>query len=203
LLYAAALVSEPSIGDLAGIAWHCYFGSPTVMSQLQLAAPALNQIVDECSPEVRSFGTPELLISSLRNWASVVALWNIALDSQGGPKQADNGCPGCTGIVTIDEQAHTGRLNTVYYQLGQVSAFVQPGASRIDSPSFVTYGVNRSNTFTVSAGLDDVAFLNPDGSKVLVAYNSSTTPISFAVESDGSYFSYTIPSQAMTTFVWR
>jgi glucosylceramidase len=203
LSYADGLASEPSMGDLAGIAWHCYFGSPTVMSRLQQTAPALDQIVDECSPEVRSFGTPELLISSLRNWASVVALWNIALDSQGGPKQADNGCPGCTGIVTIDEQAHTVRLNTDYYQLGQVSAFVQPGASRIDSPSFVTYGANSSHTFTISAGLDDVAFLNPDGSKVLVAYNSSTAPISFAVESDGSYFSYTIPSQAMTTFVWR
>jgi glucosylceramidase len=203
LFYADALAVEPSIADLAGIAWHCYFGSPGVMSQLQQTAPALDQIVDECSPEVRSFGTPELLISSLRNWASVVALWNIALDSQGGPKPPDNGCPGCTGIVTIDERAHTVRLNTDYYQLGQVSAFVQPGASRIDSPSFVTYGVNSSNTFTVTPGLDDVAFLNPDGSKVLVAYNGSTAPISFAVESGGSYFSYTIPSQAMTTFVWR
>jgi glucosylceramidase len=50
--------------------------------------------------------------------------------------------------------------------------------------------------------LDDVAFLNPDGSKVLIAYNNSTTPIAFAVESDGRYFSYTIPPQAMTTFRW-
>jgi hypothetical protein len=89
-----------------------------------------------------------------------------------------------------------------YYQLGQVSAFVQPGASRIDSPSFVSYGVNGSNVETVSAGLDDVAFVNPDGSKVLVAYNNSTAPISFAVSSDGRYFSYTIPPQAMTTFTW-
>ncbi len=38
---------------------------------------------------------------------------------------------------------------------------------------------------------------------MLVAYNNSTAPISFAVETDGRYFTYTIPAQAMTTFVWR
>jgi glucosylceramidase len=84
-----------------------------------------------------------------------------------------------------------------------VSAYVQPGARRIDSPNFVTYSTNGSNIETISTGLDDVAFLNPDGSKVLVAYNNSTAPITFGVASDGSYFSYTIPDGAMTTFLWR
>jgi hypothetical protein len=40
-------------------------------------------------------------------------------------------------------------------------------------------GLNGSNIETVSAGLDDVAFLNPDGTKVLVAYNNSNAAISF------------------------
>lgn len=172
------------------------------MSQLQQAMTTqLPQIVDECSPEIRSFGTPEFLISSLRNWASVAALWNIALDPQGGPKQVANGCPGCVGIVTVDEQTHTVSYGREYYQLGQVSAFVKPGAVRVDSPDFVTYGVNSSNIETVSADLDDVAFLNPGGSKVLVAYDNSTAPIAFAARTGFRYFSYTIPPQALTTFV--
>jgi hypothetical protein len=53
---------------------------------------------------------------------------------------------------------------------------VQPGARRIDSPNFVSYGLDGSNIETVSAGLDDMAFLNPDGSKVLVASNNSVAP---------------------------
>ena len=61
-------------------------------------------------------------------------------------------------------------------------------------------GLNGSNIETVSAGLEDVAFLNPDGTKVLVTNNNSNAPISFAVQSDGRYFTYTIPAQAMTTF---
>ena len=203
LTYADSLSSGPAAGDLDGIAWHCYFGSPTVMSQLQQSAPGLDQIADECSPEIRNFGAPEYLISTLRNWASVVATWNLALDPQGGPHGTAYGCPGCTGVVTIDEQSHTVSFSSEYYQLGQVSAFVQPGAVRIDSPNFVTYGLNSSNIETVSSGLDDVAFLNPDGSRVLIAYNHSTAPISFGVQSDGNYFAYTIPAQAMTTFTWQ
>jgi glucosylceramidase len=200
--YAGALASGPASADLSGISWHCYFGSPTAMSQQHAATPGLDQLVDECSPEIRGFGTPEFLISSLRNWASAVSVWSVALDPSGGPIQAGNDCPGCLGPVTINEQTQAITLRPEYYQLGQVSAFVQPGATRIDSPSFVTYGLNSSDIETVSSGLDDVAFQNPDGSIVLVAYNDSSAPISFAVDSGGRYFTYTLPGFAMTTFEW-
>jgi glucosylceramidase len=202
LPYAAGLVAGPAAQDLAGIAWHCYFGSPTAMSALAQVAPALDQIVDECSPEIRQFGTPEFLISSLRNWASTVAVWTLALDQSDGPIQPGNDCQGCTGPVTIDEQTGAATLRPEYYELGQVSAFVQPGAWRIASPNFVQYGVNAASIETVSAGLDDVAFQNPDGSEVLVAYDNSARPVSFAVAANGDYFTYTIPARAMTTFSW-
>ena len=173
------------------------------MTAQHQATPSLDQLVDECSPEIRGFGTPEFLISSLRNWASAVSVWSVALDPSGGPIQPGNDCPGCMGPVTINEQTQAVTLRPEYYQLGQVSSFIQPGAVRIDSPDFVTYGVNSSNIETVSAGLDDVAFQNPDGSIVLVADNNSSAPVTFAVDSDGRYFTYTLPGYAMTTFVWR
>ena len=202
--YAAPLAADTNAGpDLAGTTWHCYFGSPTVMSQLQQQAPGKDQIVDECSPEIRSFGTPEFLISTLRSWASADAIWSLALDPNGNPIQTPNHCGGCRGAVSIDQTTGAVTFLPEYYQLGQVSAFVQPGATRIDSPTFVTYATDSSNIETISSGLDDVAFLNPDGSEVLVTYNNSSAPITFAVQSDGSYFPYTIPAQAMTTFVWH
>jgi glucosylceramidase len=202
--YASPLASDANAGpDLTGIAWHCYFGSPTVMSQLEQTNPTDDQIVDECSPEIRGFGTPEFLISTLRNWASVVAAWSVALEPDGQPIQTPNSCGGCRGLVSVDPSTGAVTYRPEYYQFGQVSAFVQPGARRIDSPNFVTYGTNGSNIETISSGLDDVAFINPDGSKVLVAYNNSSAAISFAVASDGSYFSYAIPAGAMTTFVWH
>jgi O-glycosyl hydrolase len=202
--YASPLAADANAGpDLAGIAWHCYFGSPTAMSQLNQTNPNLDQVVDECSPEIRAFGTPEFLISTLRNWASVVAAWSVALEPDGQPIQTPNSCGDCRGLVSVDPLTGAVTYRAEYYQFGQVSGFVQPGARRIDSPNFVTYVTNGSNIETVSSGLDDVAFVNPDGSKVLIAYNNSSAAIPFGVASDGSYFSYTIPAGAMTTFVWR
>ena len=45
--------------------------------------------------------------------------------------------------------------------------------------------------------------LNPDGSKALVTYNNSSAAIRFAIQSGTGYITYTIPPQAMTTFVWH
>jgi glucosylceramidase len=144
-----------------------------------------------------------VLIGSLRNWSSVVTLWNLALDPAGGPVQPPNyGCHGCTGEVTIDESTQTVSFRLAYFQLGQVSAFVAPGATRIGSNSFVSYQSGSAGA-TAAPGLDDVAFLNPDGSHVLVAYNNSASAIRFAVHWKGQGFAYSLPGKAMVTFRWR
>lgn len=203
LSWGVGLLSGSAAPSLAGLAWHCYFGSPANMSRFHDAFPAFDQIVDECSPEIRPLFTAEYLIASLRNWASSVALWNLALDPQGGPVESPNvGCPGCSGVLTIDERNHTVAFSKRYFQLGQVSRFVQTGAVRIDSTSFVTYSVTPRNFATASRGLDDVAFLNPDGSKVLVAYNNAARPDTVVVQSGRRYFSYRMPGWAMATFTW-
>ena len=201
--YATALAADPAASALSGIAWHCYAGIPTVMSDLHTQSPALGQLVTECAPELHHFPVPEILIGSLRNWASSVTLWNLALNPAGGPVQQPNrGCPRCTGLVTIDERTHRVRLSTAYYQLGQVSRFVQPGARRVASNSFVSYYSGIAGNYGVTAGLDDVAFVNPDGSRVVVAYNNSATPSRFAVSWQGHRFTYSLTPGATATFVW-
>lgn len=71
----------------------------------------------------------EVLIGSIRTWATTISLWNLALDPKGGPVQPPNiGCPHCSGVVTMDERQHTAKLRLAYYQLGRLSRFVQPGA---------------------------------------------------------------------------
>ena len=201
--YVTTLVGGGAVSALTGIAWHCYFGSPTVMSALHLVARRLDEIVDECSPAITPFSISELVISSMRNWASVVALWNLALDPHHGPVQPPNhGCPSCTGVVTVDEHRHTVSFSPAFFQLGQASAFVQPGAHRIKSEHFVTYSYRGRGTNLATPGLDDVAVLNPDGSKVLMAYNNSHSRARFAVEWRGRSFTYTLAANATVTFVW-
>jgi glucosylceramidase len=201
--YAASLARSPAATELAGISNHCYLGDPTIMAALHRDHPRLDEIVAECSPGIAPAPTSEIEIASMRNWASALALWNLALDPSGGPVQApNNGCPHCTGIVTIDEATHMVKLTRDYYQLGQLSKFVQPGAVRIASNNFVTYRYLAPHEGIATRGLDDVAFENPDGSRVLVAYNGSTAPIAFGVQNDGRYFSYTLQAGATGTFVW-
>jgi O-glycosyl hydrolase len=201
--YATTVASGEAAGDLAGIAWHCYRGSPDEMGSFHDQHPGFDEIVSECSPEILGFSTIELLISSLRNNATTVSVWNLALDPGGGPVQApDSGCPGCKGIVTVSGASHAIGYNGKYYELGQVSEFVLPGAVRIASTSTVTY-TSQGGAFRPSPGIDNVAFVNPDGSKVLVATNTSETPQRFIVTWHGGAFRYTLPSRGIVTFTWR
>jgi glucosylceramidase len=204
-MYARMVVADRALDrTISGLAWHCYFGSPSLMSALHRADSALDEVVDECSPGITPFPITEAVIGSMRNWASTVAVWNLALDPHGGPVQAPNhGCPGCSGLVTISEQTHTVTYRRSYYQLGQASAFVQPGARRVDSPHFVSYDYPRPAVNVVTAGLDDVAFVNPDGSRVLLAYDNSAHPISFVVDWHARYVAYTLPAGATVTLIWN
>jgi len=202
--YARKLTSRPAVARaIAGVAWHCYYGNPRAMTRLHALVPRLEQIVTECSPGISAGPTAELLIASLRNWSSAVMLWNIALDPSGGPVQ-EGSCRVCTGVVTVDERTGSVRYGRPYYQLGQASSFIRPGARRIASNTFVTYNstaLNHGPNYA-TAGLDNVAFKNPNGSEVLLVFNNSSRSQRFAVRSRGRSFRHRLPSQAMATFIW-
>ena len=200
---AQAAVAGRAAHDLAGIAWHCYYGSPDVMGSLHASRPSVDQIVDECSPGISAIPTAEVVISSLRDWASTVALWNLALDPKGGPVQQPNtGCPGCYGLATITEGTGAVRLTRAFFELGQASAWIAPGAVRVPSNTFVTYAYDKPGHDFISPGLDDVAVVNPDRSRVVMAYNNGTGAVSFAVAWHGMTFRYTLPPGATVTFKW-
>lgn len=200
--YAEQLLRGPAAGDLAGIAWHCYNGGVEGMAQLHDLAPRVDEIMSECSPGVIPYSPAEAIIASVRNWASSAALWNIALNRSGGPVRHPNAsCDGCTGLITVSESTHTFKLDLAYYELGQISKYVRPGAVRIGSTQFAHYFAT-STGYGVTAGLDDVAFRNPDGSLVLVAHNNGAGT-SFRLAWAGRILSYRLGQGATATFVWR
>lgn len=202
--YPQALIASGAANTLARIAWHCYGGIPTAMSILQSLAPTLDQLVTECAPNLTTIPVPEIVIGAMRNWANAVTLWNLALDPSGAPVQLPNSaCNGCTGLVTINETTHNVSFSLSYYQLGQIGSFVEPGAWRISSNSYVTYYQQSHTNYGATAGLDDVAFVNPDGSRVLVAYNNSSARIRFAVEWNRRAFTYTPAPTATVSFEWN
>lgn len=191
---------------LAGTAWHCYEGSPDVMTRLHDSYPHKDNYETECSSGIAHGDVAELVIASTRNWARGVILWNVALDTDGGPKSG-SGCPGCIAPVIIDQQSGAISYTGDYYQLGQASTFVHPGAYRIASTSFVTqyrgagYGC-RSATSYGSHTVDNVAFQNPDGSIALLAYNAAPPTKTFTVRWHDQAFRYALPACATATFIW-
>jgi glucosylceramidase len=203
---ARSLASRPRVARaISGVAWHCYVGNPLSMTRLHTRAPRLDQIVTECSSGIAPGPAAQLLIASLRNWSSAVLLWNLALDRDGGPVQAPNsGCRSCTGVVTVDVAAGKVSYGRDYYELGQASAFIDPGARRIASNTFATYNsaVHNRGPSYATATIDNVAFENPDGSKVLLVFNNAARSRRFAVRWRGRSFEYSLAPQATATFVW-
>ncbi|WP_249009393.1 glycoside hydrolase family 30 beta sandwich domain-containing protein [Conexibacter sp. DBS9H8] len=201
--YARAIATGDAARNLAAIAWHCYYGPPTVMSAVHALDPRLGAIVTECSPGISTVPISEIVIQSLRNDASQVLLWNLALNPAGGPVQEPNrGCPGCSGAVTIDPATHTVTPTVSLDEVGQASEIFAPGAVRIASNTFVTAHYTGPGRDYLSAGLDDVAAVEPDGSLALLAYNHSAAPITFAVRDGGAYFTDTLAAGATASFHW-
>jgi len=190
----AVLADPVARAHVAGVAWHCYAGAVDVQAQVHAAHPDKDTWFTECSggewkphwPETLPWMMRHVVIGATRGWARGVLMWNLALDERHGPHLG--GCKDCRGVVTIDQVSGAVTYNEEYYVLGHVSRFVDPGAYRIDSTEF-RMGV-----------AENVAFVNPDGSLVLIAHSVIDAPIT--VTWQGQQFEYELPAGALVTFKW-
>jgi glucosylceramidase len=128
-----------------------------------------------------------LIIGNMRNWGKSTVRWNLALDQNLGPQ--NGGCNNCTSTVTINNSTGAITYNPEYYALAQGSKFVVPGAYRIDSTNF-------------TGNIENVAFKNPDGSLVVIAFNAGTASTTFKIRVSGQSVSATLPAGAVATYKW-
>ena len=108
------------------------------------------------------------------------------MDENDGPH--DGGCSDCTPLVTINSTSGALSYDIDFYTLGHFSKFVLPGAYRV-------YSAN-------AAGVVSAAFLNPDGSTALVAFNDTSSSQTFQVQWGSQSFTYTLAALAGATFTW-
>jgi len=125
-------------------------------------------------------------IGALRNWSRNVLLWNLAADPHYGAHTNDGGCTFCQGSITLDG-SHSAR-NVAFYTVAHFSSFVPPGSVRIGS--------------TELEQLASAAFLTPEGKIVLVASNTANFPKTFNVKYHGKWFTTTLLSESVGTYVW-
>jgi glucosylceramidase len=129
------------------------------------------------------------LIDYFRNWGRSWTKWSMAVDENMGPH--NGGCGTCTGLVTVHRNdARRGQVDYTieYYTMGHLTKFVKPGAVRIDS--------------SANGTVPNVAFKNPDGSKALIAHNTSGSAQTVKVNWAGQSFTYSLPTKTSATFTW-
>jgi glucosylceramidase len=190
LVNDTAIRSHPNFG---GIAWHNYGGSPATETAVHNQFPAVNMYNTEYSGGTWVGNQQQQdmtdMVNFFRNWGRSWTKWSMAVDEQMGPH--NGGCGTCTGLVTVHRNdARRGQVDyTVeYYTMGHLTKFVKPGAVRIDS--------------TNNSTIPNVAFKNTDGSKALIAYNTSGSTQSVKVNWGGQSFTYSLPTKTSATFTW-
>jgi glucosylceramidase len=189
----ATVLNSPNV---AGVAWHGYGGTPGAQQLVQNMFPAKGQWETEHSGGTwvsYQFTSDFVEITQvLRNAAKSYVKWSLALDQNLGPDLTQDaglgGCNTCTPIVTVNSTTGAVTKDVEFYTLGQYSKYVLPGAVRIYSSD--------------ANGIDTVAFKNPDGSKVLVAFNNTSSSNSFVVQWGTQSFPYTLPALSAATFTW-
>ncbi|MGG4146278.1 discoidin domain-containing protein [Paenibacillus algorifonticola] len=199
--YPEKIFSDPDASQYAvGTGWHIYSGTPISQTLVHNDYPGKEVFITEGTGGIWQANDQEAfhdslntwIINGMRNWADGVILWNIALDPEKGPLNSDtDGEAWVRGLLTINPDNGEVTKNVDYYALAHASKFVKTGADRI-----------YSNTFG-EGSIENVAFQNPDGSKVLIAYNSGSDSKTFSVADGTQSFDYTLNAGNAVTFKWE
>jgi len=174
------------------VAFHGYVGGPEMMNKVHEAHPDAQLYWTEGGPD---YTAPDYAIDwatwggvfsgALRNWCRSITGWNLALDEKGRP---NIGPFSCGGMVTIHSQTKEITRSGQYWAFAHFSRHVRRGARRFESQSTL-------------AGIDHVAFENPDGQEVLIVTNSGSAR-SAALQQSGQTAQVALAPDSITTLVW-
>jgi glucosylceramidase len=186
------LADQKAAAYIDGSGFHLYAGQTAAMSKVHDAFPGKNLYFTEMMAVSKDGGfntaypVGRILIGALRNWSKNVILWNLAADPGYNPHTDNGGCSICQGAVTIDGDNVVRNLS--FYVIAHASKFVPVGSYRIES--------------SLTTKVSNVAFLTPEGKRVLIISNNSAEPQLVKVVEGDQSFSYTINRGSSLTHIW-
>lgn len=125
------------------------------------------------------------IIGDLNNWTEGYLDWNIVLNEKGGPNHVGNFCD---APIIADTRVDRIYYNSSYYYIGHFSKFIKPGAVRI--------GFENSND-----SIYCTAFLNEDGTTVIVLMNEKNENINFNLGIEESIASLNLKAHSIATYL--
>lgn len=192
--YPIAILNDADAKQyIDGSAFHMYLGEIDALGKVHDAHPDKNiYFTEQWTSGKGEFGgdlnwhVKNLIIGATRNWSRNVLEWNLAADPNFDPHTNDGGCDSCQGALTIAEGSVT--RNVSYYIIAHASKFVPMGSVRVAS--------------NLVDGLPNVAFITPDGKKVLIVLNETKDAKSFTVQFNDKIVNTNLYGGAVGTFVW-
>jgi glucosylceramidase len=125
------------------------------------------------------------LINDLNRWTVGWIDWNLLLDERGGPNHVGNFC---SAPILADRASGTLMHQSAYWVLGHFARFVQAGARRVLCAS-------------ARQDVEATAFVNPDGSRIVVATNRHEHALHLALRIDEGLWPVELPARSIATFV--
>lgn len=190
--YPSTILNDPDAAKYVdGSAFHLYAGDIAALSTVHTAYPDKNvYFTEQYTSSTGQFSgdflwhMQNVIIGSMNNWSKTALEWNLANDANYQP-HTDGGCTECKGALTVSGGV---TRNVGYYIIAQAAKFVPAGSIRI-----------KTNAI---GGLYNVAFVTPQGKKVLLVLNDGTSPISFNISFKKSTATVVLQGQAAATYVW-
>jgi glucosylceramidase len=170
-----------------------YLGEISALSTVHNAYPNKNvYFTEQWTQSTGSFSgdlkwhLKNVIIGSMLNYSKVALEWNLANDGSFGP-HTDGGCFDCKGAITINSSEAFVR-NVGYYNIAHASKFVPAGSKRISS--------------TLVDKLNNVAFITPNGKRVLIVENDGDTKATFNIKFNNKWAKTALDAGAVGTYIW-
>jgi glucosylceramidase len=175
---------------ITGIAYQYDSQNQIAVASAMYPGKKFMQSETECFGGANSWDEAQRLYGHIQRYldggAGKYFMWNMVLDDTGMShwNWRQN------AMVTVNRATGKATFNGEYYMMRHFSQFVKPGAKRV---------------LTTGVWGDKIAFINPDGSVVLVMSNSADRPfvvvLNIAGRADEGTISVMIPAKSVNTFV--
>lgn len=194
--YPISILNDPVTKAMVdGSAFHMYLGDISAMSTVHNAHPDKNlYFTEQWTSGQGDFGgdlrwhVKTLIVGAPRNWSRNVLEWNLAADQNFDPHTDDGGCTLCMGALTINNTSGAISRNVSYYIIAHASKLVVPGSVRVGS--------------NIPENLYNVAFVTPEGKKVLIVVNDNNVDKTFVIGYKNFVATTSLPPGGVGTYFW-